>query len=228
MVIWKSPPLHTSENRRGSRPYIRRKGEYLEEAWTQQLFEKTISFNLSSHLSCCPSRVLPMDLFTVWLVLSSSPLVCKNSKVQERGIENWKSVINMYKLIVTLLRSLSIFLLFQLYFFITQLCWILDSDWSIRAFYGLLFLYSRPLLWITDFCYGRRSDHIPVGVLHHPVGVNFSIMTVSLYIIPYIIYTIPEDGMLMWFGAWHQTPQTGTCLPELRNSTVIRFLVCQC
>ena len=127
----------------------------------------------------------------------------------------------MYKLIVTLFRRLSIFLLCQLYFFITQLCWIFDSD-------GLLFLYSRPLLWITDFCYGRRSYHIPVGVLHHPVGVNFSIMTVSLYIIPYIIYTIPEDGMLMWFGAWHQTPQTGTCLPELRNSTVIRFLVCQC
>jgi hypothetical protein len=57
----------------------------------------------------------------------------------------------MYRLIVTLFRSLSIFLLCQLYIFITQLFWILDSDWSIMAFYGLLFLYSRPLLWITDF-----------------------------------------------------------------------------
>ncbi len=36
--------------------------------------------------------------------------------------------------------------------FITSLCWIFDSDWSIMAFYGLLFLYNRLLLWITDRC----------------------------------------------------------------------------
>lgn len=43
--------------------------------------------------------------------------------------------------------------------FITRLCLMLDSDWSIMAFYGLLFLNVRQLPWITDRCYGRRSDH---------------------------------------------------------------------
>ena len=32
------------------------------------------------------------------------------------------------------------------YCVITLLCWILVSDWSIKAFYGLLFLNKRPLL----------------------------------------------------------------------------------
>lgn len=30
-----------------------------------------------------------------------------------------------------------------------SISWTLDSDWSLTAHYGLLFLYYRPLLWIT-------------------------------------------------------------------------------
>ena len=43
-------------------------------------------------------------------------------------------------------------------YLITQFCWILDSDWCSMAFYGLLFLSSRPLLWVTDRCYGIISN----------------------------------------------------------------------
>ena len=60
---------------------------------------------------------------------------------------------------------------------------------------------SRPYYFLCTLQHrrrhGRSSDHIRVRVLHHPVGVYFSRMTVSLYIIPYITYTIPENGMLM-------------------------------
>lgn len=34
------------------------------------------------------------------------------------------------------------------YLFITRLCWILSSDWSITKFYSLWFLNNRLLLWI--------------------------------------------------------------------------------
>ena len=42
---------------------------------------------------------------------------------------------------------------------LTRRGWILDSDWTVKAFSGLIFLYNRPLLGIIDRCHGQSSDH---------------------------------------------------------------------
>lgn len=75
--------------------------------------------------------------------------------------------------------------------FITQLCRILDSDWSAAAFYGLLFLYNKPLLCIASLVEAIRSFCVKLFislVLHQPLGVYLARMTISLYVIYYVLY----------------------------------------